>query len=194
MIGDEFSVTRRSALEIILASGALAAGAGSGTPAPAIEGVSARQHDWDWLVGRWHVRHQKLKERLVGSTEWVNFEGNCVNWPLLDGWGNVDDNRFDAPDGVYRGVGLRAFDPVAGQWAIWWLDSRAPEKIDVPVRGGFRDGVGIFLSDDVWNGTPVTVRFRWSEIQANSAVWDQAFSTDGGATWESNWVMHFTRE
>lgn len=71
--------------------------------------------------------------------------------------------------------------------------ARAPDRLDVPVRGSFRDGVGIFQCEDQWNDTPVTVRFRWSKIEKNSAVWDQAFSTDGGQTWESNWVMDFTR-
>lgn len=155
--------------------------------------VRADPTDWDWLVGRWTVRHRKLKERLSGSTEWLTFEGSCVNWPLLDGRGNVDDNVFHAPDGTYRGVGLRALDPETGLWSIWWLDSRAPDQLDVPVRGGFRDGVGIFQCEDQWNGTSVIVRFRWSKIEKNSAIWDQAFSTDGGDTWESNWVMEFTR-
>ena len=94
---------------------------------------------------------------------------------------------------VLRGVGLRAYDPATKSWAIWWLDSRATDRLDVPVRGTFEGGVGTFLAKDSWEGTPVTVRFRWSDITARSARWEQAFSTDGGATWEVNWVMHFTR-
>ncbi|WP_343520085.1 hypothetical protein [Sphingomonas sp.] len=39
----------------------------------------------------------------------------------------------------------------------------------------------------------MTVMFRWSAITAASAHWEQAFSTDGGKTWESNWHMDFTR-
>jgi hypothetical protein len=158
-----------------------------------LERERAAPTDWDWLVGHWTVRHRKLRERLVGSTEWVSFEGTCINWPLLGGRGNVDDNVFHAPDGTYSGVGLRALDSGTGLWSIWWLDSRAPDSVDVPVRGGFRDGVGTFLCEDVWNGTPVTVRFRWSRITGETAVWDQAFSTDGGGAWEINWIMDFTR-
>jgi hypothetical protein len=65
--------------------------------------------------------------------------------------------------------------------------------IDPPVRGGFKDGVGTFLGDDVHKGRPVVARFRWSELTADTAKWDQAFSTDGGKTWETNWLMQFTR-
>lgn len=192
--------TRRDAVALVLGSAAATLVAGAArAQAPAIQsdgrtlGYSARQDDWDWLVGSWKVRHRKLKERLVGSDEWLLFDGTCVNWPLLGGLGNVDDNVFAAPGGEYRGVGLRALDPETALWSIWWLDSRAPERIDTPVRGGFKDGVGTFLSQDSWNGTPVTVRFRWLGITANSAVWEQAFSTDGGASWEVNWVMQFRR-
>lgn len=193
------SMTRRNALEMVLASGAAAA---TFSAAPAANGATAagsvkgggKPGDWDWLVGKWKVRHRKLRDRLVGSKDWFEFDGTCVNWPLLGNAANVDDNIFYTPEETYRGVGLRALDPETGLWAIWWLDSRAPGRIDVPVRGGFRDGVGEFLADDEWKGTPVTVRFRWSEITANTARWDQAYSTDGGKTWEFNWLMQFTRE
>ena len=61
------------------------------------------------------------------------------------------------------------------------------------MRGGFKDGIGTFLADETFNGRPIKVRFRWSEITPKSARWEQAFSPDGGATWETNWVMHFSR-
>ncbi|MBJ3785304.1 DUF1579 domain-containing protein [Devosia sediminis] len=150
-------------------------------------------HDWDWLVGRWAVRHRKLRQRLIGSTDWYEFDGTCTNWPILGGAGNVDDNVFDAPEGRYRGVGLRTQDPETGLWAIWWLDSRVPDRLDTPVRGSFHNGVGTFTSEDAWDGTPILVRFQWSEITGTTARWEQAFSTDRAATWEVNWLMDFKR-
>jgi len=148
--------------------------------------------DWEWLVGNWSVRHRRLRDRLAGSTEWDEFAGTCRNWPLMGGRGNVDDNVLDLPAGRYRGVGVRAFDVQAGLWSIWWIDSRRP-GIEPPVRGGFADGIGTFIGDDSWRGRPVKARFRWTAITPASAHWDQAFSPDGGATWETNWHMDFTR-
>jgi hypothetical protein len=150
-------------------------------------------HDWDFLIGRWSVRHRRLKARLAGCTEWDEFGGTCVNWTTLGGKGNVDDNLLELPGGTYRAVGIRALDEKAGQWLIWWLDSRNPTIEPPPMRGGFKDGIGTFLADETFNGRPIKVRFRWSEITPTSARWEQAFSPDGGATWETNWVMHFTR-
>jgi hypothetical protein len=37
------------------------------------------------------------------------------------------------------------------------------------------------------------MRFIWSRIGPTSARWEQAFSADGGASWEMNWIMDFTR-
>jgi len=77
--------------------------------------------------------------------------------------------------------------------SIWWLDARNPSRLDPPVIGGFKDGIGTFVAEDTFNGRPILVRFLWSDITATSCRWEQAFSTDGGETWEVNWVMESTR-
>ncbi len=149
-------------------------------------------HDFDFLVGRWAVRHHRLKERLAGSQEWEDFPGTLVNWTTLGGRGNVGDNVMERPGATIRGLGIRSFDTGTSQWAVWWLDTRSP-SIDPPMKGGFKDGVGTFLADDTFNGRPIKVRVRWSQITATSAHWEQAYSADGGATWEINWTSDFTR-
>lgn len=149
--------------------------------------------DFDFLIGHWRIRHRRLRRRLQGCDQWDSFDGTSQVWPLMNGQGNVDDNRLELPGGPYRAVSLRAFDPATGQWAIWWLDGRWPGQIDVPVRGGFADGVGAFEADDTFEGRPIRVRFVWSQITPRSARWEQAFSDDGGASWETNWVMQFER-
>jgi Protein of unknown function (DUF1579) len=154
----------------------------------------SNEHDFDFLVGSWRVLHRRLRDRLAGCDDWEEFDGTCTMRPLLGGFGNVDDNLMNLPAGPYRGVGLRAFDPTTRRWAIWWLDSRHPHTIDVPVVGGFEGGVGSFYADETFNGQPIRVRFRWSEIHTGSPLWEQAFSPDGGSTWEVNWTMRFVRQ
>ena len=158
--------------------------------APNLSGL----HDFDFLVGSWRVHHRRLKERLAGSSEWVSFEGTCTMRPLMEGYGNVDDNFLDMPGNPYHGVGLRSYDTKTGTWAIWWLDSRMPHTpIDPPVKGHFENGVGNFYADDTLRGKTVRVRYTWSHITPNSAQWEQAYSPDGGKTWEMNWHMEFER-
>jgi hypothetical protein len=151
-------------------------------------------HDFDFLVGHWKVHHRRLKERLANNHEWIEFEGTSTTQKVMGGYALVDDNVLEFPPGAYRAAGLRSFDLKSGQWSIWWLDSRTPlGPMDPPVRGRFRNGTGTFLADETHNGIPIRVRFTWSGVTPTSCHWEQAFSTDGGATWETNWVMDFKR-
>jgi len=183
-------LTRREILAGMLASGAASFITGARAEAPA---APSHAHDWDWLLGDWDVFHSRLKDRLVKSTEWQEFKGRSSFWTTLGGMGNVDDDIVELPAGVYRGLSLRAFDPKTSSWAIWWVDGHNPERIDPPVRGGFKGDEGEFTGPDIYKGTPVTVRFRWHEVRSKRPWWDQAYSTDGGKTWEINWRNYFTR-
>lgn len=151
-------------------------------------------HDFDFLVGQWQVHHWKLKQRLVGSHDWVEFEGTLSSRPLMNGYSNIDDLELKVPGAPYRGVALRSWDPKTSQWSIWWLDSRTPlGPLDPPMRGGFKNGVGVFYGEDTLNGRPVHARFIWSKITPTSCHWEQAYSPDGGKTWETNWIQDIKR-
>ena len=152
------------------------------------------QHDFDFLIGHWTVRHRRLKARLAGCSDWESFAGHATMQPLMGGQANVDDNLLKFPGGSCRAASLRCFDPRTGLWAIWWLDARRPQQIDVPVRGRFEGGVGRFHADDQLDGRPIRVRFVWCGITPHAAHWEQAFSADGGRSWETNWVMDFERD
>jgi hypothetical protein len=154
---------------------------------------AAAPTDFDFFIGSWKVAHRRLRARLAGCTEWESFGGACVAQKTLGGFGNVDDNLIEIPSGAYRALSIRTFDPEAGTWSIWWLDGRRPGMLDVPVVGRFVNGVGTFFTDDTWEGKPVRVRFSWTRPGPESPHWEQAFSADAGATWETNWMMDFTR-
>jgi hypothetical protein len=151
-------------------------------------------HDFDFLIGSWRVHHRRLKVRLAGNHDWEEFEGTSRLEMTMGGAGTMDDNWLDLPGGAYRAMGIRAYDPKTGLWSIWWLDGRTPQgPLDPPVRGRFENGVGTFTGDDTFNGKPIKVRYTWSRITPTSAHWEQAFSPDGGKTWETNWRMDLTR-
>jgi len=160
----------------------------------ATERTTSGLRDFDFLVGRWRVHHRRLKERLAGNHEWIEFEGTSDVLKVMGGCGLVDDNTLEFPAGPYRAAGLRSYDRKSGLWSIWWLDGRSPlGPLDPPVRGVFHDGVGTFYADETFNDRPIRVRFEWSKIAQDTCHWEQAFSTDGGETWETNWVMDFKR-
>lgn len=187
-------LTRRTLLESLSIAG-IAAATGTLVPArTAHAGAKAgHEQDWNWLLGNWNVYHERLRDRLVGSTTWDKFAGKSNFWHVLGGLGNVDDDLLELPTGTYRAISVRTFDPASGKWSIWWLDGRTAGKLDAPVVGGFTGDEGEFFGDDVHKGTPVTVRFRWHETHSKRPWWDQALSTDHGKTWEVNWRNYFTR-
>lgn len=151
-------------------------------------------HDFDFQFGHWRVTHRRLKERLVQSADWEEFEGTADSRPILGGNGNVEDNLLHIASGSYRAVALRSYDVATGNWAIWWLDGRSPHALDVPVIGRFENGIGTFYAEDSFEGKPLNVRFIWSRTDSPSPRWEQAMSLDGGESWETNWTMDFERD
>jgi hypothetical protein len=153
----------------------------------AMEGV----HDFDFLMGRWKIHNRRLRERLKGSTEWIEFEATSVARPLLHGLANEDEFRTDYWKD-FIGMSFRFYNPATKKWAIFWADS-IRGGLEPPVVGSFVGDVGIFEGPDTFEGRPIVVRFTWSRVNTGSPRWEQAFSEDGGKTWETNWVNDFTR-
>lgn len=146
-------------------------------------------HDFDFELGKWRVHH-----RIKRDGRWVDFEGTCTDRGLIDGSANVEEHTFLRKAGTGYGVAVRAYDAKTAQWAIWWIDARDPHgALDPPVKGRFAGGVGTFYSDSVVDGKTVRTRFVWSHITPKSARWEQAMSSDLGKTWDTNWVMEFSR-
>ena len=111
---------------------------------------------------------------------------------LFGGRAGEDEFRT-AHDGGMTGMAFRFFDPRAGLWSIYWADSPRLGTLDPPVVGTFSGGIGIFERHDRLEGRPLVVRFTWSRVATPAPRWEQAFSPDGGETWETNWIMDFTR-
>jgi len=163
-----------------------------GSAAPQAATSRTGSHDFDFLFGEWRVHHRV--KRAAENQPWLEFDGTASTRRLMDGSANVEDHTFNKPTGVSRGVAIRAYDQKTGQWAIWWIDGRDPlGTLDPPVKGGFDNGVGTFYSDGTIAGKPARTRFIWSHITPTSARWEQAYSFDAGKTWETNWIMTFTR-
>jgi hypothetical protein len=120
----------------------------------------------------------------------VTFPGTTTCQPIFNGVGNTEEIIF--PTLGSRGFTLRLFDVERKEWSIYWASSRTG-LLTPPVVGTFADGRGDFYGDDTHDGKPIKAHFIWSDITPASARWEQEFSADGGRTWESNWIMEFTR-
>lgn len=151
----------------------------------------AMDNSFDFFVGTWTSHQRRLRTVLAGDTDWYEFEGHTRCWSVLDGAGNIDEVTF--PTQGFKGVTMRLYDKDTDLWSLYWVSGRTGLSLP-PVVGRFADdGRGVFSGDDVYDGIPIRVNYIWKDITDSSARWEQEFSADGGATWETNWIADFTR-
>lgn len=148
--------------------------------------------DFDFFIGSWKVRNRRLRERLKGSSSWDEFGGTTVARKILDGLGNIEEFTMERASGPIAGMTLRFFNPQSGQWNIYLANSVSGFDPQ-PAIGEFKEGRGEFYSQEIFEGKSIFCRVIWSEITPTSCHWEQAFSADGGRTWETNWVSDFER-
>jgi hypothetical protein len=160
-------------------------------PAPAAT-TAGGQHAFDWEIGSWKTEVRLLAKPLSGSREWVEYRGTSVVRKLLDGRANLVELRVEGPAGRIEGVSLRLYNPQTQQWSLNYANARNG-ALTRPVHGGFSNGRGEFYGQEDLDGRAILVRFVITDISRDSARFEQAYSADGGRTWETNWIATDTR-
>jgi hypothetical protein len=150
------------------------------------------QRDFDWEVGAWNTHLRRLVRPLSGSTEWVEYEGTTVVREVWKGNANLVELDVTGPSGRIQALSLRLYNPESRQWSLNFANGALGEMA-TPSVGEFRDGRGEFYSKETLNGRPILVRFIIAPVTADSCRFEQAFSGDGGKTWELNWIATDTR-
>ena len=150
------------------------------------------QHDFDFEIGSWKTRLRRRLHPLTGSTTWVEYEGTTVVRKVLDGRANLVELKVDGPAGRIEGLSLRLYNPESRQWSLNFANI-ASGTLSQPTIGEFKNGRGEFYDQETLNGRAILVRFVISDITPNSCHFEQAFSNDGGKTWEVNWIADDTR-
>jgi hypothetical protein len=158
-------------------------GASRASQEPARDG----QHDFDWDIGTWKTHQRRLLHPLTGSTTWVEYNGTDVVRKIWEG-ANQGIVEADGPAGHLELFTLRLYNLKSHQWNIYFTNS-ASDILSPPAIGEFKDGHGEFYDQEPYNGRTIMVRFSVSDITPNSCRFEQAFSADGGKTWEPNFIV-----
>jgi len=154
--------------------------------------TTSSKYDFDFYEGKWKLHNKKLKTRLNNCFEWIEFESTQEMYKVLGGIGNID-NYLATFEGVpFEGMSVRLYDPKTRLWSIYWADSNEG-KLQPAVVGSFDNGIAHFYTKDVLGDEPILVVFRWDATDKDNPIWSQAFSPDGGQTWEWNWFMYFSK-
>ncbi|HEX7962238.1 MAG TPA: hypothetical protein VF493_20155, partial [Terriglobales bacterium] len=163
---------------------------GSGAAKTAPQGKPALrdgQHDFDFEIGTWKTHLKRLLHPLTGATTWVEYDGTTVVRKVWNGRANILELEADGPAGHFLGMNLRLYNPESHQWSLNFSNS-ASGTLSQPTIGEFKNGRGEFYDQETFNGRAILVRFVISNITADSCRFEQAFSDDGGKTWEVNWI------
>jgi hypothetical protein len=152
------------------------------------------QHDFDFNTGTWKLHNRRLRNPLTGSNNWIEFDGTSVAQKVWDGRANMDADEFNDPAGRIQGLTLRLYDPNTHLWSIYFANSRRGSLGLPPTVGGFvSDRRGEFYDYEIYNAKAVLVRYLYLVDSPDSYRWEQAFSPDGGKTWETNWTIDCER-
>jgi hypothetical protein len=154
------------------------------------------QHDFDFDFGTWKTHTRRLQHPLTGSTTWTEMDGVTVVQKVWDGKANLAILESDGTNGHRELLALRLYDPQAHQWTINFATSAVGvmnSPLGRPMVGEFKDGKGVFYDQEYYNGKAILVRFMMTSLSSNEAQSEQAFSNDGGKTWETNWTNRYTR-
>jgi hypothetical protein len=181
---------RRLLASVLLSAQPLAGLAGPSPESP--EPKRDAQHDFDFEIGAWKTHVSRRLHPLTGSQAWVEYEGTSVVRKVWDGGANLLELDVQGPAGRIRGLSLRLYNPESRQWSLNFAN-RAGGTLSPPTLGAFKDGRGEFFDQETLDGRAIYVRFVISDITPRSCHFEQAFSDDGGKTWEVNWIATDTR-
>ncbi len=185
-------MTRRLAILLLAALANLPLqAAGPGLPSAYVR--QGGPQDFDFEIGQWKTQLKRLANPLSGqAAKWVEYTGTTVVTKVWGGRANLVELDVKGPAGQIEGLSLRLFNPQTRQWSLNFANARSG-TLTTPTLGGFNKGRGEFYSTDTFDGRDILVRFMISDVTPDSARFEQAFSADGGKTWEVNWVAVDTR-
>jgi len=157
-----------------------------------LDGLPRRTTGFDFLVGTWQVHNRRLRAPLTGSEEWYETSARAASMTMHNGSVSIDEMWY--AELGFAGSSIRVHTPEDDLWSIYWVSSRTGE-LQPPVSGRWNDDGTRFEAQgpDVYEGQPIISRYYWHSITDTEASWEQAFSTDQGQVWETNWVMTWTR-
>jgi hypothetical protein len=154
--------------------------------------MPGENHDFDWQVGAWKTQIRGLKRPLTGSTTWREMSGTKIVRKVWNGRAQLEEIEADGPNGHFEDLMLVLYNPGARQFSLRFA-SGSSGVLSVPMVGAFKEGRGEFYDQESLGDRAILVRVIWSDITPETHHFEQAFSDDGGKTWETNFTASLSR-
>ena len=156
---------------------------------------NSKAQQFNFFIGEWDIQ-QKILQR---DGNWLELPAHTSVAPTLDGcaliehWEGKTLLFWEGMEQVEsrKGLSIRAYNPDAAQWSIYWMDTQNP-FFRPTASGNFINGRGEFLSEEQTSGGKFTGRITFSDITPDSIHWDFALS-DAEGGWQTLWIMELQR-
>lgn len=138
---------------------------------------------FDFWVGDWIAT---WGDTLQATNHIVKILGNCT----------LHEN-FSDPQRNFFGQSWSVYNPNNKQWQQTWVDSQGGY---IALTGGMAGDSVVLKSAE--RTVPATIsptgkmvsRMVYYNITPNSFAWRWEASTDGGKTWQTNWLINYKRK
>lgn len=135
------------------------------------------ERQFDFWLGTWNL----------------TWEGGAGRNTITSQWnGNVIVEQFDGGTSTpLRGMSVSTYNRRRGEWWQTWVDNNGDQ---FRVSGGVQDGKMVLDQHVPAESGPVVLRMVFYNITADALDWAWQRSEDGGATFTTQWHIHYTRE
>jgi hypothetical protein len=140
---------------------------------------SPQCNQFDFWVGSWNLTYNDTSHATNTITK--DFD-SCV----------IHEHFYDEATKLH-GESWSVYNPLKKQWQQTWVDTQGSY---ITLTGSFENNKMTLLTQPLTkpNGTSMQYRMLYYNITKDSFDWDWSSSTDGGATWKSSWLIHYSRK
>jgi hypothetical protein len=144
---------------------------------------------FDFWLGEWNVNNRYVVQgrwRDIGQAEVEVFPaaGGCTIVELWDGM--MGARRV-------RGFSARTWDPADSAWKLVLNWPQPGQPTFGTLSGRFRHGRGDFFTTPSAANPRSLTRYTFADISPDSFRWNDGTSGDSGLTWETQWIMEYSR-
>ena len=152
-------------------------------PASEVKAVPVTPNEFDFDIGTFTSHSNRYG---------VETDGMTVVRRIWGGRANLAEVHMEAPAGPIDFLALRWYSPPAKQWFLDFANA-ANGTLGVPMAGVFKNGRIDFYDAELMDGKSILVHFAIWPASETTGASEQAFSADGGRTWEVNYKTTYTR-
>ena len=140
---------------------------------------SPEASQFDFWVGKWELTWNDTSKGT-----------NTIN-KIMDGC-TLHENFFD-PVLNYKGESWSVYNPTKKMWQQTWVDNGGAYIV---LTGKFENGeMTLFTQPQKQpDGKEQIARMVFYKITPDSFDWRWESTTDDGATWKTNWLIHYKRK